>query len=299
MNSYELTVSYVIVNRNRKKMLKDTLESIRKQEYGNKEIIVIDNNSTDSSLIMVENDFPEAKLVPLSNNVGASKGRNIGIENSNGEIIIFIDSDAVFKDNAATSEVVRRMQLEKKLGVMAFRIVNFYTGKIERSSIPRRDKRIIEKEYECSYFSTCGVAVKSKVFTTIGKFPDEFFIYVEELDLSYRILEAGIKLLYSPQIIVYHKKLPGVTHDNSWLYYVVRNRIWVALKYLPFGYAFICCTLWLINCLIDSIRLKALRFYVRGLFEVVRKFPSIWKERRILGRETIKRLKQLSGRLYY
>lgn len=293
------TVSYVIVNRNRKDMLIDALESIRMQKYENKEIVVVDNNSTDGSLSMLEDDFPEVKVILLNTNAGASKGRNIGIDNSKGEIIIFIDSDAVFKDNAATSEVVKRMQLENNLGVMAFKIVNFYTGKIERSSIPRRDKRIIENEYECSYFSTCGVAVKSKVFTAIGKFPDEFFIYGEELDLSYRILEAGLKLLYNPQIIVYHKKFPGVMRDNSWLYYAVRNRIWVALKYLPFRYAFICCNLWLINCLINSIKLRALHLYVKGLFEIVKKFPNIWKERTILSPETIKRIKQLSGRLYY
>ena len=185
----ECLVNFVILTRNRKTELMEALKSVIAQDYSRKEIIVVDNHSSDGSPQMVKECFPQVRLIQLKNNIGVCGGRNIGIRNSRGEIIIFLDDDAFFTSHNATRKIVEKISSSNQIGVLAFQVKDYYTGEIPRQNIPRRDKKRISSEYEASYFCGTCCSIRKSLLNHVGVFPEDFFYSGEELDLSFRILE--------------------------------------------------------------------------------------------------------------
>ena len=88
-------VSIIIVNWNRKEDLLFVLKKIHEDNtYENIEVIIVDNGSDDGSIIEVPKKYPNFKYINLSSNLGCEEGYNIGVLNSSGEILIYLDSDA-------------------------------------------------------------------------------------------------------------------------------------------------------------------------------------------------------------
>lgn len=295
----EYIVSFVILTRNRKNELKEALESVITQDYSGKEIIVVDNHSSDGSPQMVKEYFPQVRLVELERNTGVCGGRNIGIRNSRGEIIIFLDDDALFASPNATFKIVEKFASSNQIGVLAFRVKDYYTGEIPRQNIPRSDKKIMSSEYEASYF--CGTcAIRKSLLDDVGLFSEDFFYSGEELDLAFRILETDLKIIYCPQIEVYHKASSVERPGWQRFYYFHRNRIWLSFKYLPLSYAFIHSTVWCAKIFVESLIAGYLTFFLKGMRDGIIKLPALMKrERKVISRQTRKKLKSLSGRLYY
>ncbi|MBT6357215.1 MAG: glycosyltransferase, partial [Chloroflexi bacterium] len=109
-----ILISFIIATRDRKNDLKKCLQSIYDQNYKNIEIIVVDNDSSDSSFNMVSCGFPEVKLINLDRNIGCPGGRNIGFLNSSGDILFFLDDDSKISKNAALN-VINLFSEDKKL----------------------------------------------------------------------------------------------------------------------------------------------------------------------------------------
>src|SRR5690554_4798994 len=86
-------VSIVILCWNRKKDMKESLNNIRKIDYTNLEVIVVDNCSTDGTVEMIEQDYPEVNLIKMYKNIGI-EAYNIGFKNSLGEYIVILDDDS-------------------------------------------------------------------------------------------------------------------------------------------------------------------------------------------------------------
>src|SRR5579863_521141 len=86
-------VSIVILNYKRRDALRRVLDSVRAQEYPNREIILVDNNSGDEIRTFIEGYAPEVELIELPQNRGACGGRNAGIERARGQIVVTLDND--------------------------------------------------------------------------------------------------------------------------------------------------------------------------------------------------------------
>jgi len=292
-------VSFIVLTYNRKDELIQALKSIQSQSYHPKEIIVVDNGSTDGSSTLIKESFPSVKLIRLNNNVGVGRGKNIGIQNAQGDVLIFIDDDAFFVDRNSTKLIVNRLLSEENLGLIGCKIFNLPKNGIDRKEIPRRDKKIIEHEHETTYFVGTGFALKRKVIESVGLFPEDYFYSGEELDLSFRMIEAGFKIIYFPKVVVYHNVSPKGRPVWQRSYYLTRNRIWLALKYLPTHYAILHSTCWLAFMFYESMLRGFLRYYFRGVFDSIKGLLPILKCRKVLSTKTIRKLRLLSGRLYY
>ena len=92
-------VSVIIVTWNRKDDILDALNALVRQTYKNLEIIVVDNGSSDGTSNEIKKKYPNCNLIILSSNLGCEEGFNVGMVNSNGDILIFLDSDAYFEDD--------------------------------------------------------------------------------------------------------------------------------------------------------------------------------------------------------
>ena len=127
MKNNQPLVSIIIVTWNRKEEILDALEAIGKQSYNNIEVVVVDNGSSDGTIEEVRRLYKSYKLVCLPSNVGCEEGFNVGIVNSTGTILIYLDSDAFFEDEGI-QKIVDKFNDNPSLGIVDPRIYNFFSN---------------------------------------------------------------------------------------------------------------------------------------------------------------------------
>lgn len=304
-NIYEnYLFSVVIITYGRRKELIPCLESVIKQTYKNFEIILIDNNKDKniSNYILEEvlklND-QRIYYFKAGKNLGVTGGRNYGIKKAKGDVLVFIDDDAFLESISTFKKIYERMTQNDKTGVLSFKIVNYYTKKIEKKTFPHRNKKLNpDKEFETTYFLGGGCAIKKEVFDKVGLYSEDFFYGMEELDLSFKIINAGYRIFYFPAVIVFHKKSPEGRLKNKEMWQkTLENRIKVAIRNLPWRYVFISSFIWMGKVFLET------RGDVRVIFttlkNLIKNKEKLKRGRIVIGSQTIKRLKELQGRLLY
>ena len=292
-------VSLIVVTMNRKEILKSCLESFSLQLYKDYEVIVVDNASSDGTGDLIRQAFPHVRYFFLNTNSGVPGGRNHGIHVACGEFCVFIDDDAVFAENNALDQVVSCFRSDNNLGCLAFRIVRPDGGCEEYKSIPRVDKKRIDADYECSYFCGAGFAVRRSIFLEMGMFWEPLFFIGEELDFSYRLVNEEYKIMHSFAISVLHYETQRARMPGKWIYYGVRSRCWVAIRNLPWIYILSHTLLWWGYFFIAAIRNRHLLHFMQGIKDTIIGLPQALKTRSCINRETVGKLKKLSGRIYY
>jgi GT2 family glycosyltransferase len=209
------------------------------------EVIVVDNNSIDGSNAMVKKKFPEVKLYENKQNLGFSKANNQGIKKSTGEYILLLNPDTVVEDDTF-SKVVDFMDEHQEAGALGVKMVDgagkflpeskrglptpeaaFYKMFGISSMFPR-SKRFSKyhlgyldenKIHEVEILSGAFMLLRKKVLDEIGLLDETFFMYGEDIDLSYRVIKAGYKNYYFPKTRIIHYK--GESTKKSSVNYVL------------------------------------------------------------------------------
>ena len=122
-------VSIVILNYNGKKYIKNCIESIKNQKYSNIELILVDNASTDGSMVGLKKLYPEIKLIINNQNLGSAKANNIGAESSKGEYLFFLNIDTKL-DSYCIDNLVETFKSDTEIGICACKELS-YDGKIQ------------------------------------------------------------------------------------------------------------------------------------------------------------------------
>lgn len=294
-------VSFVVVTYNRKDDLSETLSLLRAQTYRPIEIIVVDNNSSDGTELLFKGEFnaPFIRYIRLTKNRGVAGGRNVGIQQARGEIIIFLDDDALMIGPDSTQKIVEKFATDKSIGVLAFKSINYYTKQVAREEFPHRNKSLNpDVEFETTYFIGVAHAIRREVFTKISLYPEDFFYGFEELDLSFRVLNAGYRIIYFPSVTVLHKKSPtGRLPKSSVWRRMLENRIRTSIRNLPWRYVLISTLIWTGYTL---LRIKGNVFVILQVYKnVLKDLRKLLRERSPIQAETVGKLKQLGGRLLY
>lgn len=191
-------VSIVITTYNRKSFLKEAVLSVLNQDYQDKEIIVIDDGSTDRS-------FEEVRGFPLryvwKQNGGISSARNMGIKVSNGEFIAFLDVDDIWKKGKLTKQV--QSMIEKKIDIS-------YTDEVWIRNGKHLNQKNRHRKYSGFIFDQClplciispsSVVIKRIVFEKVGLF-DENLPVCEDYDMWLRITSRYPVLFIDKPFIV-------------------------------------------------------------------------------------------------
>lgn len=229
----ELKLSIVIVNYNVRYFLENCLHSVIAAIKGiDAEIIVVDNASKDDSQTMMADVFPEIKYLYLENNVGFSKGNNVGIEASTGAYVLLLNPDTVvqedtfrkcldFLDNNPNTGGLGVKMIdgngnflpESKRG-MPTPIAAFY--KIFGLSTLMPKSRVFGKYHlgfldeneihDVDILSGAFMMMRRSALEKVGLLDETFFMYGEDIDLSYRITKGGYKNFYFPKTAIVHYK---------------------------------------------------------------------------------------------
>ncbi len=221
MKIHEHLISIIILSFNRKEELRNSLNQIYKQSYKNFEIILVDNNSSDGSAKMVEEEFPKVKVINLLENIGIA-GWNEGIKNATGDYLLMLDDDS-YPDDATLLNGIELLSDNNSYGIVAFRIWNTEVN----------DFQFNPKGKEGIDFIGCGVMIKKEVFENVGYFNKELFLYEHEMDFSLRVLDYDYKIINS-ESIVFHKNSPQNRTSARRKYFVARNNLIVLTKYFSF-----------------------------------------------------------------
>ncbi len=231
-----MKISVVIITRNRKEDLKVSIEGYLKQTYENKEIIVVDNASSDGTREMMEENYPDIKYLWLPNNFDI-RSINIGIEMSDGDIIWRTDDDShpesykaferaieIFNENPHI-DIIATEDIEVRQGSKPW---NWYPIPIDKSNPPKDG-------FKANFFPGTGAAIKRKVYETIGGFWEFGF---EELDFCTRAIIAGFNIRYFPNIRTLHYASPRTRNSpNRWIK-ISKQFIRYNWRYFPFFRAF-------------------------------------------------------------
>lgn len=217
--------SIVILNWNTAKDTIECIKSLKNQTFKNFEIILVDNGSRKEEIqkidIFLKNERRlKIKVIKNRKNFGFCKGNNIGIRNSKGQFLVFLNNDTIVNKNWLKN-LLKPFE-DNKVGVVASKIlfyngiknnvVQYVGGKLTLYGMPisegtgTKDRKKYNKQKEVFWAMGASFAVRKKIFNELKEmFPDEYFIYFEEVDLCWRIKNLGYKVIYCPDSIVYHK----------------------------------------------------------------------------------------------
>ena len=211
-------VSIVILNRNGKRHLKDSLQSILKTNYDNYEIILVDNASSDGSPEFVRRAFPQIKIVQSESNRGIPAGYNLGISHAKGKYVATLNNDLEvdpkwlqflvevmekFPDVAATDAKYLNYYIRCKFDTCAAagRYIDFVGNPVTRG-FDEEDKGQYNEITRVFHSSTLW---RRKVLEEVGLLDEDFFYGFDDTDLSWRLNLRGHRILYVPSSHIYHK----------------------------------------------------------------------------------------------
>jgi GT2 family glycosyltransferase len=225
-----MKLSVIIVNHNTSELLVKCVENLQSMSI-EKEILVVDNGSTDDSAKVFKEKFPELTLIE-QDNLGLAKGYNAGFDRSTGEYILFLGTDAYPKEEDLTG-IMSYMDGDNSVGIATAKLVlrsglpdpdahrGFPTPWAAFTHFSKLNRLFPRSKMFNSYFlghldpdtpheiDLCiahFMMVRRDVFDSIGKWDEDYFLYGEDVDFCYRTKEAGWKIMYLPQFEVLHYK---------------------------------------------------------------------------------------------
>ncbi|WP_143530100.1 glycosyltransferase family 2 protein, partial [Rodentibacter trehalosifermentans] len=278
----------------------DTMKCINKYKGKKIELLFLDNNNNkelETSLLNVlsENKSILFQYFNIGKNLGVAEGRNFLIEKAQGEILVTLDDDVEIEDiDLLIAKVSHYMEHYHEVGVLAFNIKNFFTKRALSHEIPHGNKKLdFTKNQLTYYFIGAGHAIRKSAYEKAGLYPKDLGLYGgEERDLSFRILEANYKILYTSDIVVYHKVSPnGRMPREEENFFRYRNQLIVLNRYMPKLYCFTSNIIWSFYYLIKKSG------NIRNVIKVFFEIKGLATKK--ISSRTIKYIRNVKGRLYY
>jgi len=202
-------VSIIIVNYNGKYHLEKCLASLMKINYKNYEIILVDNNSTDTSVEYVKNTYPAITIIKLNDNYGFAEPNNIGAKNAKGDLLLFLNNDTEVNPNFI-NEMVNVLQKDSEIAICQSLLLK-PNGQVDSSgdfidtlgrTFSSKDKASEVKKILSA--RGASMMIRKESFWDLGGFDKKFFASYEDVDLGWRAWLWGYKIVLVPNSIVYH-----------------------------------------------------------------------------------------------
>ena len=289
------SLAIVVLNWNGRKLLEQYLPALVAHTPPEiADLLIIDNGSTDDSLIYLQKSYPQIQLVKLKANYGFSGGYNRGLRQLNYPYYCLLNSDirvsphwcdrplALLQEGYAAVQPKLRSDRKPE----EFEYAGAAGGYIDRWGYPYCRGRIFntveqdceQYDQECEILWASGACyfVSSDAFWRVGGFDESFFAHMEEIDLSWRLWLSGSRILYTPGSIVYH--LGGATLEmghprKSYLNF--RNNLRMLYKNIPMRrnrWSILLCRLPLDLLAALSFLLKGQREHASAVLRAIRDF---------------------------
>ncbi len=240
-------VSVIIPNYNGLRFLPVCLDALRAQTYPQEatEVILVDDASTDASVALVRERYPEVKIVQLVRNSGLAAGCNAGARGAAGELLVMLNNDTEAEPGwlaalvAASQAHPRAATVASKMLLFDRRDVLHNAGDLMGADGVPRNRGVWERDtgqydHDLVIFGGCGggVLYRRAAWEQAGGFDERLFMYLEDVDLAWRLQLLGWDAVFAPAARLYHH-LSATGGGVLASYYVGRNTIWVIAKDMP------------------------------------------------------------------
>ncbi len=282
-------VSIITINYNGWQDTCELIASLKQHETYPYEVIVVDNASKGDDVERIASLCPEVTIVCSKENLGFAGGNNLGYKKAKGDYIFFLNNDTVVRTPVlevmvkhlerpgigGVSPMIRYYVPPYNIQYCGYQKMTHITLRLNTPSYDtdQPEKYLVDRRVEVMHGA--AMMVSRKVIEEVGMMPECYFLYYEEFDWSYHILDWGYQIWYEPAAVVYHKE--GTKKGKELVpfreYYLVRGRVLFARRNLDgIDRFFSCCYLLGIVMVRDVLKYifqrkwKSIRAVVSGSF---------------------------------
>ncbi|HND87126.1 MAG TPA: glycosyltransferase family 2 protein, partial [Saprospiraceae bacterium] len=273
------------------------LDSIRRQDYRDVEVFVVDNASRDNPAARIAAQYPEVHFLRSEKNLGFAGGNNLALSQAHGDYLLFINNDAELPSGCLAS-LLRFLEQHPQVGIVS-PLICYYrqagqpqqpaadliqyagmpqvhpcTGRSQMLGNGESDQGQYAQPAPTGYAHGAAMLIRREVLEQVGPMEEAFFLYYEEVDWSERIRQAGWEVWIEPRAKVYHKESASMQDAGSLkTYYLSRNRVWFMRRHyggwrLAVFYAFL---------LLVTVPKHAISYLLKGQRENLAAFlDGVW-----------------------
>ena len=286
--SHAVTIS--ILTYKRHQHLRRTLASVLCYADQVAEIVVVDNAAEPELSSLLAAEYPQVRYIAAPSNAGC-EGRNIGLRAARTPIVITLDDDVELSSSNCIAEVEAAFLRDPRLACLNF-IVAGVDGKVlERDWCHPRPISHAGQEFETHFILEGASALSREKVLSVGGYPAEFFLGHEGVDLGYRLIGSGYRIVHTPRVSTTHH----AANENrpSWrvYYYYTRNGIWVVYRSFPPLMAIPGVLAHLARMGFFSLRAIQVKAYVQGCVAGVRGLSRM--DRHNLDADSLKQVREI------
>ncbi len=259
MTGSTTTIDWVVLTMgNRSRELSAALGSLVSQCTGDDTVIVVANGADPNDL----GDVSDMTVVSTERNLGVPGGRDVGARVGRGRLIGFLDDDAILL--GAAERIREAFDLDPGLGAVSLHLVDEH-GRSSSRHVPRLRGSRPEVSGPVAYFLGGASAIRREAYEEVGGYFVELFYGHEEIELSWRLIDAGWGVRYLADVDVAHPRTEISRHPDGWRL-TGRNRVWVARRSLPWPIAAVHVLAWLVLGLVRAPDRVSWLSYADGWF---------------------------------
>lgn len=256
-------LSIVFLNYNRLQETRYTLAQLsrRVESRHDIEIIAIDNGSTDGTCEFLQMQTDWIRVICLPTNTGIA-GYNEGFKQAKGKYLLVLDDDSHPVDDMTLDRLIKCLDTRPDVGVVACRIESFSNEPVYTWHLPKNDA-----PGPSIAFVGCGFAIRRTLFEQIGWYPENFFLYQNEIEVAIQVMRREYKIYYDPGCRVVHRQSPQGRTRWRQVYYPTRNTIWLIRRYFPYPSAAYLIASRLLFGLVRAIQSLELGWYKKAVYD--------------------------------
>lgn len=289
VNEYRPVVSAVIPNWNRKSDLKEAIEAIQAQTYPVSEIIIVDNNSSDGTREMMEEEFPEVMFIQSAHNI-VIQALNIGAKTARGDIILHQDNDGVLEPQAV-EKMLEVFASDPRIAVVHCKNLYYDSGEVFdpfRWYTP--EEHASGRVFDVPSFHGNGAMIRRDVLEEIDYIEPEIALYQFERNISAKAIDKGYRIVYYPAASIRHKISPEVRNRGHRLYLTMTGGWWYLARFYPAGKALKKASQYLLFFFLYSVKHRTWRDFRRGILDTLLGLPMVLRGRRVVSPEAVRML---------
>ena len=235
-------ISIITINYNGLEETCQLIESLQQHPQDcSYELIVVDNGSIQDESLFLQKKYPEVHIIRSEQNVGFSGGNNLGIQAATGKSIFLLNNDTLITGNdlkylyerlysspniGGVSPKIKFAFPPQHIQFAGFTPLSKYTLRNRAIGYNEADEGQFDAPQETNCLHGAAMMIKREVIERVGRMPEIYFLYYEEMDWCTQISRQGYQLWYEPHCTIYHKSSRSTGKDSPLkTYYLTRNRL--------------------------------------------------------------------------
>jgi hypothetical protein len=293
-------VSVIIVNYNGERYLDRCLSTVLGQTYSSFEVVLVDNGSADGSVSLVRERFPAVRVIENGRNLGLSPALNAGIRATGGAYVVTLNNDTWVEPDwlAALIEV---MEADPRVGICASKMLFAHRPDVINSAgvcvnlagiawdrLGGSPDGGTDDDPPQEVFAACSGAAmyRRAMLDEVGLFDEDYFIYLDDVDLAWRARLMGWRCMVAPRSRVYHVHSATTSEGSPFKNYMLaRNKVWTVVKNYPAPQFWLYLPVILfydLGSALYALIVRGRAATLRGRLAAAAGLPAVWRKRRAI-----------------